>query len=127
MYAPTQRPSSCACRSFDITELVDIDPFSEVWIYSSSEPHNEEQQFELWRLRNWLMRFNITPLGLTNEPSPFHASGHISGPEPLEAIREIAPARLITVHTESPRTFLDSLSQDLEVALLEIGVPLDLA
>lgn len=116
------------CMSFfDITELIDIDPPSGIWIYSSSEPHNEEQRFELWRLGNWLTRFNITPLGLTDEPSPFHASGHISGPELWDLIRQLAPAPVIPIHTTSPGHFQEALSSDLQVLLPEAGVPISLA
>lgn len=111
---------------FDITELVDINPSGGTWIYSSSEAHNEEQQFELWRLRNWIDYFHLKPLGLTDSPSPFHASGHISGRELRKLVYEIAPQRVIPVHTTDPQRFADMLLGDIDVRLPEIGVPIEL-
>jgi len=111
---------------FDITELIDIDPAEGTWIYSASEPHNEEQQFELARLRNWLDRFHFRPLGLGDAPSPYHSSGHISGPELAELIREIAPAQVIPVHTTQPQRFADLLRGGPRVQLPGTGAPLPL-
>jgi ribonuclease J len=111
---------------FDVTELVDIDPKRGRWIYSASEPHNEEQQFELRRLRNWLERFGLTPIGLTDTPSPYHASGHISGPELRDLIAEIAPRQVIPVHTARPSHFLDMI-RGTDVALPRVGVPIAIA
>lgn len=111
---------------FDITELVDIDPAGGVWIYSASEPHDEEQQFEFRRLANWLEQFKLTPVGLTEEASPYHASGHISGPEMMDLIREIAPRRVIPVHTEHPDRFLDLTRDGIDVTLPQPGAPVPL-
>jgi len=114
-----------ACFSFfDITELIDIDPKQGVWIYSSSEPHDEEQIFELERLKHWLARFNLKPVGLTEGPSPYHSSGHISGPELAELIRQIHPRRLIPVHTLYPDRFLTFSRDGIEVTLPELGTPI---
>lgn len=109
---------------FDVTELVDIDPDGGIWIYSSSEPHNEEQQFELSRLRNWLKAFHLRPLGLGEGPSPYHSSGHISGPELVELIREVAPAQVIPVHTTQPQRFIDLLRGGPAVRIPRVGEPL---
>jgi ribonuclease J len=115
------------CMSFfDVTELIDIDPSAGIWIYSSSEPHNEEQQFELWRLHNWLEYFHLTPFGLTESPSPFHASGHISGPELFDLIRSIAPARVVPVHTTAPEKFQIGLGGDFTVTIGGIGTTISL-
>ncbi|MDR5696207.1 MAG: MBL fold metallo-hydrolase RNA specificity domain-containing protein [Armatimonadota bacterium] len=114
------------CMSFfDITELIDIDPVGGIWIYSASEPHDEEQQFEMQRLRNWLVRFGLTPVGLTDLPSPYHASGHISGPELRDLIEEIGPRRVIPVHTARPADFLN-LFRGTDVVLPQTGVPIPL-
>jgi ribonuclease J len=115
------------CLSFfDITELVDIDPASGIWIYSSSEPHNEEQQIDLWRLRNWLEYFHLAPIGFGGEASQFHVSGHIGGPALVDVIRRIAPARVIPVHTTAPRVFEEQLRTDLTVTIPVVGTPIHL-
>jgi len=117
----------CCFSFFDITELVDIDPRGGSWIYSSSEPHDEEQQFEIGRLGNWLSRFNLRPLGLDDAPSPYHSSGHISGPELADLIRQIAPKHLIPVHTQYPQKFLTFVRDGIDVTLPESGKPILLA
>lgn len=111
---------------FEVTELIDIDPSGGVWIYSASEPHNEEQLFELGRLRNWLDRFHLRPLGVGDAPSPYHSSGHISGPELVDLVREIAPAQVIPVHTTRPDLFAHLLGGHPPVRLPQIGMPLAL-
>lgn len=111
---------------FDITELIDIDPKRGSWIYSSSEPHDEEQIFEMERLKHWLTRYNLKPIGLTEGPSPYHSSGHISGPELAELIRQIAPKRLIPVHTLYPDRFLTFSRDSIDVKLPEPGIPIQL-
>jgi len=111
---------------FDITELVDIDPAGGAWIYSSSEAHNEEQQFELRRLQNWLERFNFSPFGLTERASRFHASGHIGAQELARVIREIAPRQVIPIHTRSPQRFPE-IVPEMRVELPRVGVSMHLA
>lgn len=109
---------------FDITELVDIDPARGCWIYSSSEPHDEEQLFEVQRLEHWLARFHLEPIGLTEGPSRYHSSGHISGPEIQALIREVSPGQVIPVHTQHPQRFVELLGKEMNVRLPDIGAPL---
>ena len=111
---------------FDIAELIDIDPTQGCWIYSSSEPHDEEQLFELERLKHWLTRFNLEPVGLTEGPSRYHSSGHIGGTEMQALIREISPRQVIPVHTVHPERFVELVGRDVSVRLPEVGVPLSL-
>jgi ribonuclease J len=117
----------CCFSFFDIGELVDIDPSGGRWIYSASEAHNEEQQFELWRLHNWLDRFNLTPIGLTQTASPYHASGHISGRELRDIILQIRPQRVIPVHTSTPKRFAEMLHGDIDVRVPDTGISITLA
>jgi ribonuclease J len=116
----------CCFSFFDIGELVDIDPTGGRWIYSASEAHNEEQQFELWRLGNWLDRFSLMPVGLTETASPYHASGHISGRELRELIYQIGPQRIIPIHTGTPKRFVETMSGDMKVSIPDVGVPIGL-
>jgi ribonuclease J len=113
------------CMSFfDITELIDIDPSSGVWIYSSSEPHNEEQQIDLWRLHNWIEYFHLTPYGLAEGPTRYHASGHISGPELFDMVERIRPGAVIPIHTLSPHRFAEVLPGSIRVTIPEVGIPI---
>ncbi|MDP2954308.1 MAG: MBL fold metallo-hydrolase RNA specificity domain-containing protein, partial [Chloroflexota bacterium] len=52
----------------------------------------------------------------------FHASGHASGPELIEMVREIRPQILIPIHTEHPEIFARELAGDgIEVRIPKIG------
>lgn len=102
---------------FDINELPSLMPRKgSIYLYSSSEAHNEEQEMDFWRLRHWLDRFQMTGVGLPVEVEPskweipegergLHASGHAIGPELLHLIEQIRPRTLIPIHTEKPEYF----------------------
>lgn len=97
------------CFSFlDINELISIRPAEgSLYIYSSSEPHDEEGMLDIGRLHNWLEHFKIRPLGVPGKvdgrippgEEGFHASGHASGPELFKMVLEIKPCVFIPVHT----------------------------
>ena len=103
------------CFSFwDVNELVEVDPEpGAIYIYSSSEAFDEEQRFDIRRLKNWLELFQMRPVGIpdvdTGRPPEtekgFHASGHITGPDLLELIRTIDPQFVMPVHTENAEFF----------------------
>jgi ribonuclease J len=106
------------CFSFwDINELASIAPASAVYIYSSSEAFDEEMEMDRKRLRNWLDHFGVEIHGLDEgQDGPLHASGHASGPELIDIIRQIRPQRLVPIHTENPHFFQESLTgDDIEV------------
>lgn len=97
---------------FDINELPSIQPMSgSLYVYSSSEPHGEEQEMDFRRLHNWLEHFNMKRFGLPLENNGkweipesekgLHASGHACGPDLLDIVREIHPEILIPVHCEN--------------------------
>jgi ribonuclease J len=106
---------------FDINELPDIMPQKgSIYIYSSSEAHNEEQAMDFHRLHNWLKHFGIRAVGLPVQQDEgewvippnergLHASGHAIGPELLDLVRNIAPKTLIPIHTEQPDYFVRHL------------------
>lgn len=91
------------CLSYwDITALVDLEPFSGTYIYSASEAHDEEQRIDHQRLAHWLDYFHLDKVGGLPgaEKGPFHASGHIDGPGMEWVIGTINPAKLLPVHTQ---------------------------
>ncbi len=117
---------------FDINELPDIMPQEgSIYIYSSSEAHNEEQAMDFRRLRNWLEHFGMKWIGLPVEELNWeipegerglHASGHASSLDLLNLIRNIAPKTLIPIHTENPDYFVRNLEgTGIEVRLLGYG------
>ncbi|PIP48590.1 MAG: hypothetical protein COX14_03435, partial [Chloroflexi bacterium CG23_combo_of_CG06-09_8_20_14_all_45_10] len=114
---------------FDLNELPSIRPEPEsLYVYSSSEPHTEEQEMDFWRLHHWLKHFKMRGFGLPVEKNGeweipekekgLHASGHASGPDLLKIAREISPRVLIPLHCEKPEFYVDNLSgSGIEVIL----------
>jgi ribonuclease J len=110
------------CFSFwDLNELPSIQPRAgSLYVFSSSEPHNEEQEIDLRRLHNWLWRFELRGFGLPverngkweipEEEKGLHASGHACGLDLLRIAREIQPEVIIPVHSEKPEFYKDNLS-----------------
>ena len=110
------------CFSFwDLNELPSIQPRAgSLYVFSSSEPHNEEQEMDFWRLHYWLEHFQLRAFGLPiekngeweipEEEKGLHASGHACGPDLLRVAREIQPEVLIPVHSEKPEFYVDNLS-----------------
>jgi mRNA degradation ribonuclease J1/J2 len=54
----------------------------------------------------------------------FHASGHASRKDLIEAMRQIDPEIVVPVHTEKPNEFLEL--DEFEVVLLEEGIPIEI-
>jgi len=110
------------CFSFwDLNELPSIQPRAgSLYVFSSSEPHNEEQEMDFLRLHQWLERFQLRAFGLPlyrngkweipEEEKGLHASGHACGSDLLRIAREIKPQVLIPVHSEKPEFYVDNLS-----------------
>jgi len=127
------------CFSFlDINELPSIRPRpGSLYLFSSSEPHDEEQEIDFRRLRNWLEHFGIKSFGLPveikkengksdwdipEEEKGLHASGHACGPDLLKIAREIKPGVLIPIHSENSYFYVEKLSDSgIEVRLPEVG------
>ena len=118
---------------FDLNELPSIRPKpGSLYVYSSSEPYNEEQEIDFRRLHKWLEHFELRGFGLPVESNGewqvpdgekgLHASGHACGPDLLKIARRIKPEVLIPVHSESPSFYIDHLSQSgIDVVLPTVG------
>jgi ribonuclease J len=118
---------------FDLNELPSIHPKAgSLYVYSSSEPHDEEQEIDFRRLHNWLEYFGLKGFGLPVEVNGewqipdgergLHASGHACGPDLLEVAREIKPEILIPVHSEHPDFFVERLSgAKMDIVLPAMG------
>ncbi len=105
---------------YDINELPSIYPKEgSLYLYSSSEPHDEEQEIDFRRLDNWLKHFGIQSLGLPRESNNgwqipedergFHASGHACGKDLIDVCLKINPQIVIPVHSEHPETYVQKL------------------
>jgi ribonuclease J len=81
---------------YSMGEFIDIKPErGSTFIHSLSEPFNEEMLIDYQRLHNWLKHFGM---GFVQS----HASGHATGDEIREMVREINPHQLFPIHTEHP-------------------------
>ncbi len=110
----SSQDSFIVCFSFwDLNELPSIMPGKgSLYVFSSSEPHDEEQEIDFRRLHQWLEHFGIKGFGLPvelngcweipDEQRGLHASGHASGPDLLRIAQGINPELLIPVHSEQP-------------------------
>ena len=94
-----------ALSYWDISALIDIEPQGGAYIYSSAEAFTEEMAIDQQRLANWLDHFGFVRHGglpgAEEEHSPLHASGHADGPAMQAMIDEMAPEKILPVHTTS--------------------------
>ncbi|MBC7329297.1 hypothetical protein H5T88_02955 [bacterium] len=103
------------CLSFfDIIHMTDIVcEDGGIYIYSSSEAYNEEQEIDFVRLKNWLEFLNLQPKGFTVDessgkptfPEGYHSSGHATKDDLFEIVDKMRPRYLIPVHTELKNAF----------------------
>ncbi len=94
------------CDFFELKELIDIQPKNGIYIYSKTEPFNEEMQFDFQKVLNWINHFNLPLI-----TEGMHGSGHANGVELLNMIREISPQKVYPIHTEEKEKFT-SLNDD---------------
>jgi len=86
----------CAIGFYSFTALIDMKPKSgALYIHSSSEPYNEEQELSQVRIDAWLEHFGMNKF-------QSHCSGHARGQDLLEAVSDIGAKALYPVHTEHP-------------------------
>lgn len=108
-----------ALSFWDVQNLVDLGVGAEaLYVFSSSEAHDEEQARDLWRLNNWL-----DLLGVRRRLNT-HASGHAGQADLVRMVRTLRPELLVPVHTEKADLWRDLVP---EVRVLEPspGVPLE--
>ena len=118
---------------FDINELPSLNPSpGSLYVFSSSEPHDEEQEIDFRRLHQWLEHFSFRGYGLPVEKDGqwqipdsqqgLHASGHACGKDLLDIVNSIKPQVLIPVHSQRPDLYLDALkSNGINIILPAVG------
>ena len=123
---------------FDLNELPSIHPKpSSLYLFSSSEPHDEEQEIDFRRLHSWLEHFGLQPFGLPvekhgrwqipDEQRGLHASGHACGTDLLDIVRKISPEIILPVHTEHPGFYQRQLANSgIRVILPIRGKPIEI-
>lgn len=123
---------------FDLNELPSICPKpGSLYVYSSSEPHDEEQEIDFRRLHNWLKHFGLRGFGLPVESNGewqvpdgekgLHASGHACSADLLEIALEINPETLVPIHSEYPDFYVEHLSSSkINIILPTVGGTLEI-
>jgi len=110
---------------FDVTRLLDIGETNGVWIYSSSEPYNEEAVLDMERLWNWTNRLGLDFAGSAAEHEAehlgFHASGHAAGSDLRKFIEIANPRMLIPIHLEE--SGLSFYRETFANSTIELRVP----
>lgn len=95
-------PSEYVVRTdfFDMTELIDIRPNEKSkYIRSVCEPFDEKMEFNEKIVDAWLNHFKVKKSGT------LHCSGHAPGPDIERVVEEIAPKKIIPIHTEHASRF----------------------
>jgi ribonuclease J len=87
------------CSNFDLKELIDIRPaVGSAYIKSTCEPFDAEMEIDWERIENWIKHFGMSI-------SSTHVSGHASGPQLKQFIKQVSPKTIIPIHTESATTY----------------------
>ena len=69
-----------------------------IFIYSSSEPMDDEQRIRFEKVKGWLYRYGLPIYHI-------HASGHAHPIHLKKLVKETKPREIIPVHTEQPELF----------------------
>ncbi|MEM2866775.1 MAG: MBL fold metallo-hydrolase [Candidatus Hadarchaeales archaeon] len=104
---------------YDMLELLSIKPKpGSIFIYSESEPWDEEGEIEFEKLANWLEFLGMPMFHI-------HASGHASSLELAEMVERLSPKKVVVVHCERPALFKKFLGKtSTEVICPERGKPI---
>lgn len=116
--ASSQNEYVVTCSFYELNLLHDLLPKEgSKFIWSRSDPFDEEGEIEYNRVQAWLDYFNL------GEPLHMHCSGHLSGTEIASLIEKVNPEILVPIHTEHPEKFKEFHN---DVRILEKGEVLHL-
>jgi ribonuclease J len=105
----------------DFNEMLNIRPEpGSSFIFSTSEPFNEEMEIQRDRYVNWLDHFGLPMYHI-------HCSGHIMPTEARKFVETVAPKNFFPVHTENPGLYARYVSDITHVELAQKGVRYDIS
>jgi len=91
---------------YQIQELIDFQPDEDSYFLRAiTEPHTEESEISEERFSHWIEHFKMQGLTPDGKFERAHISGHISGKELEEFIKNIKPDLIIPIHTDYPEEF----------------------
>jgi len=94
-----QREVILVASLYDFEELIDIKPVpGSCYVYSSSEPFNEEMEIDFNKMLNWLRHYGLPQYRV-------HVSGHIMPIELKNVVSRIKPKQVFPIHCEHPEVF----------------------
>lgn len=89
---------------FTMNNLFDLFPDRSkaggLYIHSQTQPHNDDMEQDLFRMRRWLMAFNLN--APDHEVKRTHVSGHIGEEDLHHIVDELKPKLLVPIHSEHP-------------------------
>ncbi len=83
---------------YSMNDLIDIQPKESTYIYSHSEPFNEDMEMDFERLQNWIRLY-----GMDYRAS--HCSGHANWNDIVSMLETVNAKKIIPIHTEKPDAF----------------------
>jgi ribonuclease J len=105
----------------DFNEIINIRPEpGSSFIFSTSEPFNEEMEMQRDRYTNWLDHFGLPMYHI-------HCSGHIMPTEARKIVQTVAPKRFFPVHTETPGLYARYVSDLTRVELAQKGISYEIS
>ncbi len=99
-----------SCDFFQFKELIDVKPDKGLYIWSKTEPFNDEMEIDFQKAQNWIKHFNLEMI-----TEGMHGSGHANKNEILNMIKEINPEQVCPIHTEKKEEFLKLKEDGIEV------------
>jgi ribonuclease J len=89
-----------------------------VFLFSSSEPFNEEMELDYERLMNWLNAMGMPAYRV-------HASGHAMPMDLRRFVAQVRPRRVVPIHGEHPQMVVKYLGDlNVEVTPPVLGEPI---
>jgi ribonuclease J len=86
---------------YDIQNLFDLNVKDGSYIYSRTEPFDEEGELSKDRLNNWI---NTVGIKIVEDPK-LHVSGHATVDEIRQVVEIVNPKYIVPVHTQYPEVF----------------------
>lgn len=89
---------------FTMNNLFDLFPDRSkaggLYIHSQTQPHNDDMEQDLFRLRRWLMAFDLN--APDHEIRRTHVSGHLGEEDLHHILDELRPKLLVPIHSDHP-------------------------
>mgnify|MGYP000985853642 FL=1 len=93
-----------------------VKPEKGLYIWSKTEPFNDEMEIDFQKAQNWINHFNLEMI-----TEGMHGSGHANKTEILDMIRKINPEKVYPMHTEKKEEFEILKNDGIEIDFPELS------